>query len=65
MHIYQMIMVAGAWLSVNFIMKINREKEEKQKFIDEVKKGVKEAVKVVANQPFNVDAAKKEVKGDA
>ena len=60
-----MFMVAGAWLSVNFIMKINRENEEKQKFIDEVNKGVKEAVKVVANQPVNVDAAKQEVKGDA
>jgi len=24
MHIYQMITVAGAWLSINFIMKINR-----------------------------------------
>ena len=46
-------------------IKINREKEEKQKFIDEVNKGVKEAVKVVANQPVNVDAAKQEVKGDA
>ena len=40
MHIYQMFMVAGAWLSLNFIMKLNREKEEKQKFIDDVNQGV-------------------------
>ena len=44
MHFYQMVMISGAWLSLNFILRVSRDKDEKKKFIVDYNAGVKEVL---------------------
>ena len=43
MHIYQLIVIIGALLSMNFLMKVARDKDTAEHFIAETKKDLKDA----------------------
>ncbi len=44
MHIYQYCMIAGAFLSLNFLMKVQRDKDVAQRYVDDIKGEVKNVV---------------------
>ena len=44
MHIYQIIVIVGALLSLNFLMKVARDKDAAQKYITDTQEAVKDAV---------------------